>query len=115
MGLILGWLRPLDQDKQHFFSIKLKIISYQSVLNKGFFKYRIREFLIHDLTPDLTTETQLLAARGCGTDLNFLCMRDQFGIIFDRNFVICVFERVCDAQVEWENVLILCVAHPLKI
>ena len=24
------------------------------------------------------------------------------------------FERVCDAQVEWENALNLCVTHPLK-
>ena len=24
------------------------------------------------------------------------------------------FERVCDAQVEWENVLNLCITHPLK-
>ena len=33
------------------------------------FKYGIWVFLIHDLTP----ETQLLAAMGYGTDLNFLC------------------------------------------
>ena len=37
------------------------------------FKYGIWEFLIHDLTP----ETQPLAAKGYGTDLNFLCIRDQ--------------------------------------
>ena len=37
------------------------------------FKYGIREFLIHDLTP----ETQILSAIGYGTDLNFLCLRDQ--------------------------------------
>ena len=66
------------------------------------FKYGI---LIHDLTP----ETQLLAAIGYGTDLNFLCIRDQLHIIFDR----CIFERVCDAQVEWENALNLCVADKL--
>ena len=28
--------------------------------------------------------------------------------------MICVFERVCNAQVEWENALSLCVAYPLK-
>ena len=44
------------------------------------FKYGIWEFLIHDLTP----ETQLLAATGYGTDLNFLCIRVQLHIIFDR-------------------------------
>ena len=74
------------------------------------FKYEIWEFLKHDLTP----ETQLLAAIGYGTDLNFLSLRDQLHIIFDRIFFICVFERVCDAQFEWENALNLCVAHPLK-
>ena len=49
------------------------------------FKYRMWEFLIHDLTP----ETQLLAAIGFGTDLNFLCIRDhlQTCIIFDRIFL----------------------------
>ena len=36
-------------------------------------KYGIWAFLIHDLTP----ETQLLAAVGYRTDLNFLCIRDQ--------------------------------------
>ena len=52
------------------------------------FKYGIWEFLIHDLTP----ETQL----GYGTDLNFLCIRDQLHIIFDRIFfVICVFLKGC--------------------
>ena len=37
------------------------------------FEYGIWEFLIHDLTP----ETQFLAAIMYGTDLNFLCIRDQ--------------------------------------
>ena len=60
-------------------------------LNMEFtFKYGILEFLIHDLTP----ETQLLAAIGYRTDLNFLCLRDQLHIIFG------------------ENALILCVAQP---
>ena len=31
-----------------------------------------------------------------------------------EKFVICVFKRVCNAKVEWENRLDLCVAHPLK-
>ena len=66
------------------------------------FKYGIWEFLIHGLTP----ETQLLGAIEYGTDLNFLCIRDQLHIIFD----ICVFMKGC----EWENALNLCVAHPLK-
>ena len=66
------------------------------------FKYGIWEFLIHDLTP----ETELLAATGYGTDLSFLCIRDQLHIIF--------FYRVCDAQVECENALNLCITHPLK-
>ena len=75
------------------------------------FKYGIWEFLIHDLTP----ATQLLAAIGYGTDLNFLWIRDHLHIIFDRKkIVICVFERVCDAQFECENALNLCVARPLK-
>ena len=80
----------------------------QSIRNKGCFKYGIWEFLIHDLSP----ETQCLAAMGYGTDLYFLCIRDQLHIIFDRKFLRFVFfERVCDAQVEWENVLKLCVIH----
>ena len=29
-------------------------------------------------------------------------------------FYRCIFERVCDAQVEWQNALNLWVAHPLK-
>ena len=41
------------------------------------FKYGIWAFLIHDLT----STTQLLAAIGYGTDLNFLCLRDQLHII----------------------------------
>ena len=55
----------------------------------AFTQYGIWEFLIHDSTP----ETQLLAAKGYGNDLNFLCMRDQLiHIIFDRKkIVICVF------------------------
>ena len=44
------------------------------------FKYGIREFLLHDLTP----ETQLLAAIGYGTDLNFLCIRDQLHIFYRK-------------------------------
>ena len=56
---------------------------YTLNLNKGFFKYGIWEFLIHDLTP----ETQLLTAIGYGPDLNFLCIRDQLQIIFDRIFL----------------------------
>ena len=28
--------------------------------------------------------------------------------------MICVFERVCDTQVEWRNTLNLCVAHTFK-
>ena len=47
------------------------------------YKYGIWEFLIHDLTP----ETQLMAAMGYGTDLNFLCIRDQLKIIFDRKIL----------------------------
>ena len=53
-------------------------------------KHGICEFLIHDLTP----ETQVLAAIGYGTDLNFLYIKDQLYIIiiFDRKKnVICVF------------------------
>ena len=45
------------------------------------FKYGIWEFLIHDLTP----ETQRLAVIGHGTDLSFLCIRDQLHIIFDTH------------------------------
>ena len=53
-------------------------------LNMEFaFKYGIWGFLIHDLTP----ETQLLAATGNGTDLNFPCIRDQLHIIFDRKIL----------------------------
>ena len=81
-------------------------------LNMEFaFKYGIWEFLILDLTP----ETQLLAAIGYGTDLNFLCLRDQLQIIFDRKILwFMFFERVYNARVEWENALNLCIAHPLK-
>ena len=68
------------------------------------FKYGISIFLIHDLT----LETQLLAAIAYGTDLNFLCIRDQLQLSY------LYFERVCDVQVEWENALNLCVAYPLK-
>ena len=75
------------------------------------FKYRIWEFLIHDLTP----EAQLMAAIGYGTDFNFLCIRDKLHIILDRKkFWFVFFERVCDAQIEWENALNLCVTHLLK-
>ena len=35
---------------------------------------------MHDLTP----KTQLLAAIGYETGLNFLCIRDQLNIIFDK-------------------------------
>ena len=38
---------------------------------------------MHDLTP----ETQLLAAIGYGTYLNFLCITDQLHIIFDRKIL----------------------------
>ena len=75
------------------------------------FEYGIWEFLVHDLT----SETQLLAATWYGTGLNFLCIRNQLYIILTEFFVIFVFfERLCDAQVEWENPLNLCLAHPLK-
>ena len=75
------------------------------------FEYGIWEFLIQDLTPEM----QPLAATGYGTDLNFLFIRDQLHIIFDRKKLLFVFfERVWDAQVEWENALNLCFAHPLK-
>ena len=47
------------------------------------FKYSIWEFLIHDLTP----ETQLWPETGQGTDLNFLCIRDQLHIIFGRKIL----------------------------
>ena len=47
------------------------------------FKYGIWELLIYDLTP----ETQFLAAKGDGTDLNVLCIRDQLHIIFDRKIL----------------------------
>ena len=58
------------------------------MLNMEFaLKYGIWEFLIHDLAP----ETQLLAAIGYGTDLNFLCIRDQLHIIFDRKMLRFVF------------------------
>ena len=40
------------------------------------FKYGIMEFPIHDLIH----ETQLVAAIGYGTDLNFLCIRNQLHI-----------------------------------
>ena len=53
------------------------------------FKYRTWEFLIHDLTP----ETQLLAAIGYGTDLNFLCTRDQLHIMFYRIFCDLSFSK----------------------
>ena len=59
-------------------------------LNMEFaFKYGIWEFLIHVSFP----ETQLLAAKGYGNDLNFLYIRDQLiQIIFDRIFCdLCVF------------------------
>ena len=56
------------------------------------FKYGIWAFLIHNLTP----ETQLLAAVGYRTDLNFLCIRDQLYILFDRFFfMIFVFSKGC--------------------
>ena len=42
------------------------------------FKYGTLGFLIRDLTP----ETQLLAAIGYGTDLNFLCVRDLSSISY---------------------------------
>ena len=58
------------------------------------FKYRTWEFLIHDLTP----ETQLLAAIGYGTDLNFLCIRDQLHIMFDRIFCDLSFSKRCAAH-----------------
>ena len=65
---------------------------------------------IHDLTP----ETQLLAAIGYGTYFNFICIRDQLHIIFDRkNCELCFSERVCDAKVKWEKELNMCSAHPL--
>ena len=63
------------------------------MMYKGFFlnmemtfKYGIWEFLIHDIISfnDLTPETQLLAATRYGTELNFLRIRDQLHIIFDR-------------------------------
>ena len=66
------------------------------------FKYGVWEFLVHDLTP----ETQLLAAIGYGTDLNFLCIRDQLHIIFDRKKLWFVF-------FEWKNALNMFIAHPL--
>ena len=44
-------------------------------------------FLIHDLIP----KTQLLAATGYGIDLNFLSIRDQLHIIFDKKNCDCVF------------------------
>ena len=40
------------------------------------FKYGIWEFLIHVVLHDLTPETQLLAAIGYETNLNFLCIGD---------------------------------------
>ena len=49
------------------------------------------KILIHNLTP----ETQLLAAIGYGTDLNFLCIRDQLRIIFDRKVLCFVFFKGC--------------------
>ena len=45
------------------------------------------EFLIYNLIP----ETQLLAAIGYGTDLNFLCKRDQFHI-FDKTCDLCLLK-----------------------
>ena len=73
------------------------------------FKYGIWEFPIHDLTP----ETQILAAKGYGADLNFLCILKRPVInIFDRKIMICVFESVSHENVEWENALNLCAAHP---
>ena len=77
------------------------------------FKYGIWEFLTHNLTP----ETQLLTAIGYETDLNFLCLSIKRPVtyhIWQKMLWFVFFERVCDAQVEWENALNLCVAHPLK-
>ena len=73
------------------------------------FKYGIWEFLIHDLTP----ETQLLAATGYGTDLNFLCI--TYISYLTENFCdLCFSESVCDAQVEMENALNLYATLPFK-
>ena len=40
---------------------------------------------------DLTPETQLLAATGYGTDLNFLCIRGQLG-----SYISYLTEKICD-------------------
>ena len=50
------------------------------------FKYGIWEFLIYDLNP----ETQFLAAIGYGTDLNVLCIRDQYC------YISYLTEKICD-------------------
>ena len=67
-----------ESDDQEIFPIT------KDLLNMGLaFKYGVREFLIHDLTP----ETQLLAAIVHGTDLNFLCITDQLHIICNRKIL----------------------------
>ena len=55
------------------------------------FKYGIWEFLIHDLIPD----TQLLAAIGYETDLNFICIRDKLHIILTEKFCDLCFLKGC--------------------
>ena len=77
------------------------------VLNMEFaFIYGIWEFLIQDLT----TETHFLATIGYGTDLNFLCLRDQLHIIFDRKKCDLCFLK----GFVWQNALNPYAAHPLK-
>ena len=73
------------------------------------FKYGIWEFLIHDSTP----ETQLLAAIGYGTDLNFLCIRDQLHIIINRKFCDLCFLKGCATHRLNGKMYFTCASHTL--